>query len=673
MCATSNQPNPLPIHDANAELQRQSVHALHAITISAGMLLRGEQFMEYGVDATLEIVVGDRATNFLAQIQIKSTQCAELNQDGTVSKAIEVSNLNYLLNGTCPLYLFYSATHERFWYTWAFEELQRIESENPRWKEQKTVTIRFSRELTDASLKEIHSRIVSESTCRRDVVDALARYAMQEPVKFAIDRQALKAQDGEGAYHALIENGFTLISCGLWREVLGQVDLLASSRQQEPRIRLVVAYAYYTQGRYLAALANCGEARLRVSELSRADQEVLDMIRDACECQSGKITREEYTRRQARAAGAKGASLQCRIEAVRFQLLGERDESRRSELLRQMRALAAAVLGDADSGEAFKLQTRLHIAFAEGWENYLALSQSVGTLNIQFTMQQSWARPDPRPLAQSMSGFTQWEQRMQQLLRDTEASGIPWLHAEARRTALLVRSALIGFRRFQAQFLGMGERPARSEIEKLLTDAKDVADGFAAAGNIEGEMRAKIAAADLYEIVDDVAGAKAIAGEVRPIAEALGLAEVLRLAEQHLTGTTLLQTTESEMRKNRQEDRDLHWAAMSEADIDYYAERSLAASQLPADRLPMVRKDVEGMKLIANERLHWCRHIEQWQLLIHTWHPSTAYAAPTEWTGKCLKHGYESLQGSTDMQSVIARFKKSYCEGCPDRDPKIKS
>lgn len=62
----------LPIHDTIVELERQSIHALHAITISAGMLLRGEQFMEYGVKATLEIVVGDRATNFLAQIQINS-------------------------------------------------------------------------------------------------------------------------------------------------------------------------------------------------------------------------------------------------------------------------------------------------------------------------------------------------------------------------------------------------------------------------------------------------------------------------------------------------------------------------------------------------------------------------------------------------------------------------
>ncbi len=671
MCTTSNQPNPLPIHDANAELQRQSIHALHAITMPAGLLLRVVQVMDYGVDATLEIVVGDRATNYLAQVQIKSTQCAELNQDKTVSKAIEVSNLNYLLNGTCPIYLFYCAAQKRFWYMWAFDEFQRLESENPRWREQQTVTVRFLLELTEASLKEIHARIIAESTCRRDVVDALARYALQEPAKFAIDRQTLKTQDGEQAYQALIRNGFTLVSRGLWREVLEQVDLLPLHKQQEPRIRLAVAYAYYTQGRYLTALANCGEARLRAAELNRADQDVLDTIRDACECQTGRITREEYTQRQMRAAGVNGASLQCRIEAVRFEFLGERDESRRSILLRQMRALAAEVLADTTKSEPFALQTRLHVAYAEGWENHLALMQCVGTLHVQLTMNQSWAQPDPLPLAQAMCALVQWEQGMQQLLRDIEASAIPWLHAEARRTALLIRSALIGFRRFQSQFLGSGEPPSRLEIETLLSEAKAVAGGFVAAGNIEGEMRAKIAAAELHEIVDDLATAKAIAAEVRPIAEALGLAEVLKLAEQHLTGTTLLQTTESEMRKGRQEDRDFHWAALSEADIDYYAERSLGASQLPRDRLPVIRKDVEGMKLIASERLHWCKHIEQWQLLIHTWHPSTAYAVPTEWTGKCLKHGYESLQGSTDMQLVIAKFKKSYCEGCPDRDPKI--
>ena len=83
----------------------------------------------------------------------------------------------------------------------------------------------------------------------------------------------------------------------------------------------------------------------------------------------------------------------------------------------------------------------------------------------------------------------------------------------------------------------MGYEPSASEIQKLLSDAQVVVNGFVAAGNIQGEMRAKIAMAELHELADNVPAAKAIAADVRPVAEALGLAEVLILAEQHLAGS----------------------------------------------------------------------------------------------------------------------------------------
>jgi hypothetical protein len=664
--------NPLPIHDANAELQRQSFHALYAITKPAGLIVRLTQYMDYGVDATIEILAANRVTNYVAQVQIKSAACAEPNRDGTVSRSIDTSNLNYLLNGTSPIYLFYSAERGEFWYTWAFDELRHLESQNPKWCEQQTVTIRFSRKLNEAGLEDIRARIAAESRCRREITDTLARYATQETAKFAIHRETLKTDDGERAYGALIEGGFTLVSCGLWQQVLAKVDLLAPCRRKEPRIQLVIAYAYYVQGRYLTALASCGEARLRTAELSSGDREVLNLLRDACECQIGKINRDEYCQRQIDAAAIPGASVQCRIEAVRFHLLSEKNQSRRLELLGQLRKLGAEVVADVDCSDSFKLQTRIHIAFAEGIEAQLSLFQSTGTFQVQLALRQPWAHPDARPMAEAAFARADWERRMQELIRDVDASGIPWLCAEARRTFLLVRTALIAFQRFQAKFFGVGRPPGRQEVDRLLTDARDVADKFSVAGNIEGEMRAKLAAADLYEILDDIPSAKRVASEAKSVAEALGLAEITRLADQHLTGTTPLKVSESDIRRNREGDQDVQWAAMSEADIDYYAERSLAASQLPADRLPVLRRDIEGMKHIATERLNWCRHIEQLQLLIHTWHPITAYAAPTEWTGKCRKHGYESLQPSTDMRLTTDRFKKSYCDGCPDRDPKMK-
>lgn len=672
MGETIDLDNPLPIHDSKSELQRQSFHALYAITAGAQVLVRDERFMDYGVDASLEVLADGRATNFRSQVQIKSAACADLNQDGTVSKAIDVANLNYLLNGPSPLYLFYSAGQKRFWYAWAFDELRRLEVENPEWRGQKTVTVRFSKELTDTAIHEIRSRITRESMAHRDVVDALARCALEEEARFAIDQRALAVQTGEGAYRLLSKHGFALVSRGHAQQALDQADLLAARHRRRPAIQMVIAYAHYILGQYLLSLGACAHARLRNAELGASDREILGILTDGCEFQIGKITRDEYARRRAAAALRPGASLQCRIEALRFQVLAERDERARARMLGEFRTLVAQAIADSSNSDALKVQMRIHLAYVEGCHNHSALAQSVGMLCIQKVLKQPWASPDPRPVAKAAADLMGWASRMADLVREAQKTGIPWLHAYARLTSLFVRESLLGFQRFQRKFLGVGTGPERSEVEGMLSEAKAIADEFAATGNLEGELRAKLVAADIHEIADDIAAAKGVAAEVRPVAEALELADFQEKAQQHLTGETILQRMEAGIRRDQEGDRDYQMAAMSESDVDYYAHACFEVSQLPLERLPMVRRDIEGLRMIANERLHWCRHIEQWQALMHTMHPRTAYATPTRWVGKCVRHNYESLQDGEDMHLVISRFKEAYCDDCSDREPKAR-
>jgi len=107
------------------------------------------------------------------------------------------------------------------------------------------------------------------------------------------------------------------------------------------------------------------------------------------------------------------------------------DGSRRSELLRQMRSLAADVFADASSSEPFRIQTRIHIAYAEGFENHMALTQNISTLQIQLSLTQYWVRPDARALGKKLPQFfVEWERRMEQLIQDAKTVGVPWLHAE---------------------------------------------------------------------------------------------------------------------------------------------------------------------------------------------------------------------------------------------------
>ena len=129
---TSDDMGPLPQADHNSELQRASIKALTAILLPMDdLVFRGEPTEDYGVDGSLEVKVADRMTNIRSQVQMKSTGEAKANSDGSISLEVNTSNLNYLLNGPCPLYVLYDASNHDLWYVWAQEEQKKIQSANP--------------------------------------------------------------------------------------------------------------------------------------------------------------------------------------------------------------------------------------------------------------------------------------------------------------------------------------------------------------------------------------------------------------------------------------------------------------------------------------------------------------------------------------------------------------
>jgi hypothetical protein len=58
-------------------------------------------------------------TNFRSHIQVKARGKVEPTKKGYASFSIESSNLNYLLNGTCPMYLLWDEARDEFWQVWA--------------------------------------------------------------------------------------------------------------------------------------------------------------------------------------------------------------------------------------------------------------------------------------------------------------------------------------------------------------------------------------------------------------------------------------------------------------------------------------------------------------------------------------------------------------------------
>src|SRR5690242_19287825 len=127
---------PLPTVDTDHVLQEESIRALRAALPAAEYIFRDERVDDYGVDGSIEVVVDRRATNLRAQVQLKGRSNTSTKVNVAVSVQVSTANLNYLLNGPCPLYVLYRPEAPELRFALARDEWARIERENPAWREQ---------------------------------------------------------------------------------------------------------------------------------------------------------------------------------------------------------------------------------------------------------------------------------------------------------------------------------------------------------------------------------------------------------------------------------------------------------------------------------------------------------------------------------------------------------
>jgi hypothetical protein len=157
---------PLPQrHDAHVG-EDASIQAVLSLFSDPLFLVRSEGSHDYGVDLEIEALLdgGASVSNFRAQAQLKSSW-SEPNADGSHSCNLELTNVNYVLNGSDGLYLFYSRRSQDVYFEWASDVWARATPE--RTSSVRRVAVRFKRKVDTAALREIWQRLVDHGNRAR--------------------------------------------------------------------------------------------------------------------------------------------------------------------------------------------------------------------------------------------------------------------------------------------------------------------------------------------------------------------------------------------------------------------------------------------------------------------------------------------------------------------------
>jgi hypothetical protein len=660
----------LPAADDNSVLQAQSFKALENALPADRFVLRPEPPPDAGVDWCVELRIGGRYTGMKAHIQVKATANLKVNTDGSVSYSADVSNINYLLSGSSPLYVVYLAEECELRYAWVWDEVNRIQKENPDWKGQKTVTLRFTALLDEAGLQDVHDRICREARLDREFHDLLSRAEVTEKT-IHVNLKESKVTDPDEIRELLLRGGMTLVSSGQAVGVLEVTDKLSYADKKLPRLLLIRAFAECSLGHYQMASGYVAEATVRANELSEFDRLFLGLLRDVCDYQAGRITRSEYIQRQKDLSEKDDGEfgLSRRIAYLWEALLEDVTCQGIATHLPRLQAVVCQVLDSKGCSDNLRIQARTALLYGEGVRFSQKFSHDLAMLQVRMAMGR--AADANEVFGHINADLARRTDEANALVKDALDYGNPHLIGDACYTRSFI---LFVHHSSFSVWVWLRPETVSRHLEHLkaevIPDLGRAIHCYEISGHIEWKLRAKMLFADVAALTGDEALAREKAEEVLPIAEAFQFDKVAKEARDHLAGDPFYRQMQRKFLTELDVDPDFREAKFTDEEMGRYADIVLEASGLPRDRLAVVTREVLSFRDIALERVNWCRHIQLIQDLGHTRSPVTYYAYDPERNCYCEKFRLTSKIGSTDWRVLIETFKNTYCSGCSARSPK---
>jgi Domain of unknown function (DUF4365) len=668
----TNERNPLPKADLQSQQERKSIKSFQAFLPEDRFVFRDERITDAGVDGSLEIVSEGNYTNMRAQVQLKSQHKKEARLDGVSTLSIETSNFNYLLNGPLGLYVLYIVETDELFYAWADDENSRRIGNDTDWRNQGSISIPFQ-ELNILSLDNIYERILQKARLYREVSEALARAPSNDNISVSINPETLEIENSVEIEKILISAGITLVAAGYSKIVLEKLGLISAKACGDARFKLISGYANYATGRYQIALGLVAESIIS-GDLKDEDKKFAQGLHLSCQLNLGLITDNEYYR-EAENQSSGDEILEAETKLQKLAILFRSTESRGDDTLREIEELKNKIIASNKSPESLKLSTRVKYLEIIGFDSIRGILEEIfkigarrnGNILVPLDTQL-------QDLSLVFQKFENWNQEADDLIQDAINIGHPIFAADALVTkAFIILGGIISkisFAEFEDGF--EDQNSIQNDTLFVLKLSNQALTIYKQANMIEGEVRAQLIMAQVFEIRSQVDAAKNLARGVLIRSKYLGYKRHVETAEEILSENTLFM-------KNIQSVRDM----LRKKDIGEYAPSALNTDeerqhltdfmmetyQIPSERRENVLIDVFSLRDLAKEKTQWCKHIEVFQNLKHTFSPDTIYVKNPNRHVRCSKLGYVVDHRLPEWIGQIEEFKKTYCHSCQDRKP----
>ncbi|MCR9226626.1 MAG: DUF4365 domain-containing protein [Flavobacteriaceae bacterium] len=285
----------LPKSSPQQELETISKKAFERLFDETRFVLKSE-VIDNGIDYRCELKKVGTILGFGFNFQLKGKGRAKANSDGSFSKSIKTSNIEYLINNGLPAYYgFYIHETTTIFYESLDDFVAKLERKNKKWQKQQNHTLHFSKVLDAGAIETIYKGALEKGIMYRRVNMSIMNW--NNTVTFGdsivIDRNLEVKSDWE--VHKTIENiGFSLIDQCRWSEVLELHQTTSVGKKESPKYKLIVGVANYYQGHLYKALDYFRESKKEEDRLEVSEKNHLIFMESSTKRVLGIIDEETY-------------------------------------------------------------------------------------------------------------------------------------------------------------------------------------------------------------------------------------------------------------------------------------------------------------------------------------------------------------------------------------------
>ncbi len=498
-----------------------------------------------GLDITYEIKRADKHTGFRFIVQLKATESIQSNKFGGFSVQLDTSNINYLLNNSCPaFYVLYEVNTKTFYYESITDFLKTLNKKDGEWNKQGTHVLNFSKQLLPGGIIEMYNTAQKNGLLQRNLKDSasLISASFNKSDRISIDAN-LNITDDAKIRQMIEALGFELINEGKWKEIFLVHKKASGNVASSALYNLILGIANYYGGSRWDAISFLKAASMLKSELDKEMQMHLEYFDTVVKYSIGLINDDEYGNKMLNLENSDNIGLYIKLEKAKtnyIESLNRGSEEKYDQYVKEIQE----IINHPKANDAVKLTAKCELVLFEGFKNNSDYLSHTARLNgIEEVL-----GVDKQARIESVRKFmevnTAWYKNVEVVIEDAAKSKNSFAYFTAIINMVKVSYQLYVYTSTFSILKGIPGEPKVpmpdkiQTLERLIKRIALAANHFSQIGHIENIIASYSTMFEIYHFLDDTTNANKIMGELESLIDVYDLKDHKKRLELLKNGGT---------------------------------------------------------------------------------------------------------------------------------------